>query len=112
LIQVRASDCVTAVVNLLFNSADALQGMGTITLRTGGTKGGAFVEVEDDGPGIPSEIKDRILEPFFTTKGDRGTGLGVSLVYAFTQRYGGQLEIESEPGKGARFRMWFPGRTR
>jgi signal transduction histidine kinase len=85
-----------------------VQGKGTITIRTGVADGGAFVEVEDDGPGIAPEIKGRIVEPFFTTKGDHGTGLGVSLVYAFTQRYGGRLEIESELGKGARFRMWFP----
>jgi signal transduction histidine kinase len=108
LVRLRSADCVTAIVNLLFNSADALQEKGTIVVRTGESDGGAFVEVEDDGPGIPPEIKHRIIEPFFTTKGDHGTGLGVSLVYALTQRYGGHLEIESEVGKGARFRMWFP----
>jgi signal transduction histidine kinase len=107
-VRLRASECVTAIVNLIFNAADALQGTGAITMRTGEIDGGAFVEVEDDGPGIPPEVKGRILEPFFTTKGDRGTGLGVPLVYAFTQRYGGRLDIESEVGQGARFRMWFP----
>ncbi len=108
IVRLRASECVTAIVNLIFNAADALQGKGTIIIRTGESDGGAFVEVEDNGPGIPAEVKGRILEPFFTTKGNQGTGLGVSLVYAFTQRYGGRLDIESEVGKGARFRMWFP----
>ena len=89
-------------------SADALQGKGTIVIRTGESDGGAWVEVEDNGPGIPAEIKSRILEPFFTTKGDVGTGLGLSIVYAFTQRYGGKLDVWSEIGEGARFRMWFP----
>jgi signal transduction histidine kinase len=105
---VRPADCVTAIVNLLLNSADALEGRGRITVVTGSADGGAWVEVADNGPGIPPEIKSRILEPFFTTKGDAGTGLGVSIVYAFTQRYGGRLAIESELGRGARVRMWFP----
>lgn len=105
---VRPSDCVTAIVNLLLNAADAVDGKGKITVRTGASGGGAWVEVADNGPGIPPEVKSRILEPFFTTKGDSGTGLGVSIVYAFTQRYGGRLDIESEPGQGARFKMWFP----
>jgi signal transduction histidine kinase len=104
---IRPADCVTAIVNLLFNAADALEGKGTITVRTGADDG-SWVEVADTGPGIPLEIRDKILEPFFTTKGELGTGLGVSIVFAFTQRYGGRLEIESEPGHGARFRMWFP----
>jgi signal transduction histidine kinase len=99
---------MTAIVNLLLNAADALHGKGTITVTTGSSAAGAWIEIKDNGPGIPADIKNRILEPFFTTKGDAGTGLGMSIVYAFTQRYGGRLEIESEPGQGARFRMWFP----
>lgn len=108
------ADCVTAIVNLLFNAIDALgtngalDAKGTITVLTGASDGGAWVEVRDNGPGIPPEIKTRILEPFFTTKGDLGTGLGIPIVYSFTQRHGGHLVIESEPGRGASFRMWFP----
>jgi signal transduction histidine kinase len=105
---VRPADCVTAIVNLLFNAIDALEGKGRIMVRTGASESGAFVEIIDDGPGMSPEIKSRILEPFFTTKGDLGTGLGVPIVYAFTQRYGGRLDIESEPGRGSKFRMWFP----
>jgi signal transduction histidine kinase len=105
---IRPADCVTAIVNLLFNAVDALEGRGIITVRTGEADGGAWVEVRDNGPGIAEGIKSRILEPFFTTKGNLGTGLGVSIVYAFTQRHGGRLDIESEPGKGAIFRIWFP----
>jgi signal transduction histidine kinase len=87
---------------------DALEGKGKIVIATGTTNEGAWVEVADNGPGMPPEVKDRILEPFFTTKGNLGTGLGVSIVYAFTERHGGRLEIESEAGHGAKFRMWFP----
>ena len=105
---VRPADCITAIVNLVFNAVDAVEGKGTITIRTDSSDGGSWVEVADDGPGIPPEVRNRILEPLFTTKGNHGTGLGVSTVYAFTQRHGGRLEIESEAGHGARFRMWFP----
>jgi signal transduction histidine kinase len=107
---IRPADCVTALVNLLFNAVDALQGKGRITVFTGSSDGGAWVQVADNGPGIPPEIRGRILEPLFTTKGNQGTGLGVSTVYAFTQRHDGRLEIESEPGHGASFKMWFPAR--
>jgi signal transduction histidine kinase len=104
----RPADCVTAIVNLIFNAVDAVQGKGRITVRTGSSAGGAWIEVQDNGPGIPADIRSRILEPLFTTKGNQGTGLGVSIVYAFMQKHGGRLDIESEPGHGARFRMWFP----
>ncbi len=104
----RPADCVTAIMNLIFNAVDALEGKGSVAVRTGESEGGAWIEVEDNGPGIPAEIRSRIIAPLFTTKGHQGTGLGVSIVYAFTQKHGGRLDIESEPGHGARFRMWFP----
>jgi signal transduction histidine kinase len=105
---IRPADCVTALVNLIVNAVDALHEKGRITVRSGESADGSWIEVSDNGPGIPPEVKARILEPFFTTKGDLGTGLGMSIVYAFVQRYGGRLEIESELGRGALFRMWFP----
>ncbi len=105
---IRQADCVTAIVNLLVNAMDALQGKGVVTVRTGVGNGMAWVEVQDNGPGMSGEVKARVFEPFFTTKGASGTGLGLSTLYAFTQRYGGRLEVESEPGRGARFRMLFP----
>lgn len=107
-ILIRPADCVTAIVNLIFNAVDALDGKGRIVVRTGASDNGAWVEVQDNGPGMTPEIRARILEPFFTTKGQSGTGLGLPIVYAFTQRHGGRLEIDSEPGQGARFRMSFP----
>ena len=85
-----------------------MEGKGVIRLATGGSDGGAWIEVADNGPGMSAEIKSRVLEPFFTTKGDAGTGLGLPIVYAFTKRHDGRLEIESEDGHGARFKMWFP----
>jgi signal transduction histidine kinase len=105
---VRQADCVTAIVNLLFNAVDATQGRGKITVRTGISDGGSWVEVEDDGPGIPAAIREKIREPLFTTKGKQGTGLGVPIVDAFAHKHQGRLDIESDPGHGARFRIWFP----
>lgn len=104
----RPADCVTAIVNLILNAVDAVEGKGRVTIRTGVEADGAWVEIDDNGPGIPPEIQARILEPHFTTKGSRGTGLGVSIVHAFTQKHGGRLDIHSEAGHGARFLMWFP----
>jgi signal transduction histidine kinase len=104
----RPADCVTAIVNLLLNAADALEGKGTIIMSTGSSKGSAWIDVADNGPGMSAEVKSKILEPFFTTKGEGGTGLGLSIVYAFTERHGGRLEIESEPGHGAKFKIFLP----
>ena len=104
----RPADCITAIVNLIFNAVDATEGKGQITIRTGTSSDVAWVEVEDDGLGIPAAIREKILEPLFTTKGTQGTGLGIPIVEAFAHRHGGRLDVESEPGHGARFRMSFP----
>jgi two-component system, NtrC family, sensor kinase len=87
---------------------DAVEGRGTVTVRTGSSDKGGWIEVADDGPGIPPEIKTKIMEPLFTTKGNQGTGLGIPIVHAFTLRHGGRLDIESKPGEGAVFRVWLP----
>jgi signal transduction histidine kinase len=107
----RTSELVTAVVNLVFNAADALQGTsGSITVRTGTGESGAWIEVEDTGPGIPPQLAARVFEPFFTTKPD-GTGLGLAMVYAFAQRHRGTATLDTAPGRGTRVRMWFPGQA-
>ena len=107
-IQARSSELVAALVNLVANAIDALADGGTVTVRTGAEAGGAWVQVEDDGPGMSDEVKARIFEPFFTTKGQAGTGLGLAMVFASVQRYGGKLTLDTAPGRGARFRLWFP----
>ena len=66
-----------------------------------------LLEVEDEGVGMDEDTRRRCLEPFFTTKGTRGTGLGLAMVYGVAQRHGASLEIESEPGKGTLVRMTF-----
>jgi CheY-like chemotaxis protein len=68
----------------------------------------ALVEVTDTGVGMDEDTRRRCLEPFFTTKGERGTGLGLAMVYGVTQRHGADVEIDSAPGRGTTVRLSFP----
>ena len=104
----RTGELVSALVNLVVNAIDAMPDGGTITLHTRAERGGAIIEVSDDGPGMPPEIEKRVFEPFFTTKGDAGTGLGLAMVYACVQRHGGSIAITTALGKGTTFTLWFP----
>jgi len=100
-------------MNLLVNAAHAVnRERGSITIRTGCEDGdSAWVEVEDDGCGIPKENLTRIFDPFFTTKPvGKGTGLGLSLSYGIVHKHGGRLEVDSEVGRGTRFRVTLPVR--
>jgi signal transduction histidine kinase len=122
-----------AIVNLCVNGRDAMPEGGTLTIKTGRRLAAAvtsarmtalrtdpavaqpsspamtFVEVSDTGVGIRPEIKDRIFEPFFTTKNiGQGTGLGLSIVYGILRNASGEIVVESEPGRGARFALMFP----
>ncbi len=101
-----SGEIVSALVNLVVNAVDA--GATTITLRSGDDGRGSWVEVADDGPGMPPEVAQRVFEPFFTTKGAEGTGLGLAMVYASMQRHGGTVTVQSDQGSGTTFRLWFP----
>jgi len=96
------------LTNLIFNALDAIPGLGVIILRTRLQDGAPIVEVMDTGAGMTPEVRERCLEPFFTTKGDHGTGLGLAMVFGIIKRHQGTLEIESEPGKGTIFRIRLP----
>jgi signal transduction histidine kinase/ActR/RegA family two-component response regulator len=105
-----------ALTNLVFNAVDAMPEGGTLILRTRGATGSdgrheVHVEVCDSGIGMDEEARRRCLEPFFTTKGERGTGLGLASVYGMIQRHNGELEIESAVGKGTTMRMIFSAQT-
>jgi PAS domain S-box-containing protein len=101
-----------AFMNLLYNSAQAVDGDGEINVSCTGVYGmGRQVEitVSDNGKGIPREDIHRIFEPFFTTKSaEKGTGIGLSLVYWIVQDHKGRIEVESEEGKGTTFTVQLP----
>ncbi|MBO1073990.1 histidine kinase famiy protein [Roseomonas marmotae] len=117
-ILVDAAHLEMALLNVLINARDAMPCGGTITISTGTTlledselPGGSYVvlSVTDEGEGMEPYVRERATEPFFTTKGTgRGTGLGLAMVQGFVQQSLGQLEIESQPGRGTTVRMLFP----
>ena len=96
------------LTNLIFNAVDAMPEGGTLTLRTRSDGQHVVVEVSDTGTGMTDEVLRRCLEPFFSTKLERGTGLGLAMVYGIIQRHQGTLAIESEPGQGTTFILRLP----
>ena len=99
------------LLNLLLNAADALAESGGRSVRVrGAARGGEVVlEVEDDGPGMPPEVRARLFEPFFTTKpAGTGTGLGLAVCRDLVREHGGRIEVDSEPGRGTRVRVILP----
>ncbi|HKX64750.1 MAG TPA: ATP-binding protein, partial [Rhizomicrobium sp.] len=103
----NAAELREAATNLIFNAVDAMPRGGTITIRTVAASDPSRpdanrvrLEVEDSGVGMDEDTRRRCLEPFFTTKGERGTGLGLAMVYGTAQRHKAKLDIQSAPGKG------------
>ena len=96
------------LMNLLLNAADAISQGGRITLRTWAKDDRVYCSVTDTGVGMPEEVRRRALEPFFTTKGPKATGLGLSVAYGTVQRYGGTLTVESTEGQGTTVEVSLP----
>ncbi|HUA64610.1 MAG TPA: ATP-binding protein, partial [Alphaproteobacteria bacterium] len=116
------SEIREAITNLVLNAVDAMPRGGKITISTqvlrkdASANGGknpmkAIIEITDTGTGMDDETRKRCLEPFFSTKGKRGTGLGLAMVYGVMERHGGSIEIQSEVGKGTTFLLFFPVRV-
>jgi photoactive yellow protein len=95
-------------VNLLRNAVDAIEGEGRITVRTRADGERNIVEVSDDGQGMPHDVQEKLFRPFFSTKGERGTGLGLATGYAIVRRHGGDIEVASSPGEGTTFTVRLP----
>jgi signal transduction histidine kinase len=96
------------ITNLLFNALDAMPAGGEIIINVYQQQNTAKLVVRDTGIGMSEEIKKRIFDPFFTTKGHGGTGLGLSVSHRIVSRHKGQIEVESEPGRGTTFFLTFP----
>ena len=105
------SEIREALINLVFNAVDAMPDGGVLTLRTKVADRFMRVEVADTGCGMNEETRRRCLEPFFTTKGERGTGLGLAMVYGAVRRHNAEIEIDSEVGHGTTMRLIFPVAT-
>lgn len=103
------SEIREALTNLIFNAVDAMPDGGALTLRTrlAQDRGVVQIEVIDAGVGMDENTRRRCLEPFFSTKGERGTGLGLAMVYGTVQRHSAEIEIESAVGKGTTVRLSF-----
>lgn len=102
------ADLREALTNLIFNAVDAMPRGGNITVRTRATPGRVQIQVCDTGTGMTEEVRRRCLEPFFTTKGEGGTGLGLSMVYGIVQRHQGTIDIDSAVGVGTTFFISLP----
>ncbi len=100
-----------AIVNLLINAVDAMPDGGTITLRSRARDNVVVLELSDTGIGMTPEVAQRCLEPFYTTKEQRGTGIGLAMVYGTVERHEGTMEIESEVGEGTTVRIYLPIRA-
>jgi ligand-binding sensor domain-containing protein/signal transduction histidine kinase/CheY-like chemotaxis protein len=102
------SDLRETLINLIFNAVDAMPEGGTLTIRAFAEERNVVIEVSDTGVGMNEEVRWRCLEPFFSTKGERGTGLGLPMVYGTIQRHKGTIEIDTEPDQGTTIRLRLP----
>jgi two-component system NtrC family sensor kinase len=116
-VHVDANQVQQVLVNLLLNANDSMGAGGQLTLTTGLVQdGGAAaaqaksieIRVSDTGCGIPSANLQKIFDPFFSTKGPKGTGLGLAVAWGIIEKHNGRIEVESEVGKGTTFRVLLP----
>jgi signal transduction histidine kinase len=96
-------------VNIIVNALQAMEDFGKIEIKTSYEDECAFVRIEDNGPGMEKETVSRIFDPFYTTKPvGKGTGLGLSISYEIVKNHGGDIRVESTPGKGTAFTVFVP----
>jgi signal transduction histidine kinase len=96
-------------MNVLSNAIHAMEGEGTLTITTGMENERMYIRIKDTGKGMTEEVKNRIFEPFYTTKEvGHGTGLGLSISYGIIEKHRGTIHVISEPGKGSEFIIDLP----
>jgi signal transduction histidine kinase len=112
LILMSRTELQQILINLIVNAIYAMPDGGKLTLRTRdenlGGRSGVTVEITDTGVGMTPEVVARIFNPFYTTKNRQGTGLGLSITQTLVTRQGGDIEVDSIPGKGTTFTIWLP----
>jgi two-component system cell cycle sensor histidine kinase/response regulator CckA len=96
------------LMNLVLNAIDAMPSGGRLGVKTWADGQGVHCAVSDAGVGMSEEVRQRALDPFFTTKGPKSTGLGLSVTYGIIQRHNGKLEIDSAPGRGTTVHITLP----
>jgi signal transduction histidine kinase/CheY-like chemotaxis protein len=102
------SELREVLVNMVFNAIDAMPEGGTLTLSTRTVDESVVIKVIDTGVGMYPEVRSRIFDPFFTTKGKAGLGLGLAVSFGIIRRHGGNIEVESQYGRGTEFRITLP----
>jgi signal transduction histidine kinase len=96
-------------MNLIVNACQAIEGEGTVAVTLAPDDAGVAVTIADTGPGIPESVRERIFDPFYTTKpAGQGTGLGLAICLGLVEKHGGRIAVESRPGDGTRFTLCFP----
>jgi len=96
-------------LNIINNAVSSLsEGGGKVSITTGKNDDSVFVEIEDNGSGIPDDVLPRIFEPYFTTKRNKGTGLGLSISYKIIQSHKGRIDVRSREGEGTKFTVYLP----
>jgi CheY-like chemotaxis protein len=109
LMQGRPAALSEVLTNLILNAMDAMPQGGTLTIATRHTAGREVrVSVADTGIGMHETVRQRIFEPFYSTKGEGGSGLGLSMAYSIVRRHGGEIAVDSAPGAGTTFTLIFP----
>jgi PAS domain S-box-containing protein len=105
----RPAALTELMTNLILNAIDAMPGGGRLTISTRPAPGDTVVvTVRDTGVGMTEAVRKRIFEPFFSTKGEGGSGLGLAMAFSIVKRHGGDIRVDSEPGRGSTFTMTFP----